>query len=143
MKTTEPPVIAEQLFDATPFEIWKAITELNQMLEWYFDNIPDFKPEVGFSTQFNVKAPSRDFLHIWRVLEVVPQHKITYNWTFKDCVGSANTAFEIFEKDTKTLLRLTNTVIEDFDDTIPEFQRTSCQKGWNYFINERLAAYLD
>ena len=142
MKTTDKPVTAEQLLNATKAEVWKAITELDQMKLWYFDNIPTFKAEVGFTTRFNVKAPSRDFLHIWKVTEVIPQQKITYNWTFKDCKGSADTSFELFEQDNKTLLRLTNNVIEDFDDTIPEFKRESCQAGWNYFINDRLKTFF-
>jgi uncharacterized protein YndB with AHSA1/START domain len=142
MKTSEPPVIAEQLFKASKEDVWEAITTLDRMKKWYFDNLPDFRAEVGFTTQFNVKAPSRDFLHIWKVTEVIPQKKITYNWTFKDCDGSGDTCFQLFEKDNKTLLRLTNVVIEDFDDTIPEFRRESCQAGWNYFIKESLYNYL-
>jgi len=142
MKTTEAPVIAEQLFNKTRAQVWQAITDIDQMVLWYFDNIPAFKAEVGFTTRFNVKAPSRDFLHIWKVTEVIPQQKITYNWTFKDCKGSADTSFELFEQDNKTLLRLTNNVIEDFDDKIPEFKRESCQAGWNYFINDRLKSFF-
>jgi len=142
MKTTEAPVIAEQLFNKTRAQVWQAITDIDQMKLWYFDNIPTFKAEVDFTTRFNVKAPSRDFLHIWKVTEVIPQQKITYNWTFKDCKGSADTSFELFEQDNKTLLRLTNTIIEDFDDTIPEFKRESCQAGWNYFINDRLKSFF-
>jgi len=112
------------------------------MKQWYFDNIPEFKTEVGFKTQFNVKAPSRDFLHIWTISEVIPFQKIVYNWKFKGLPGSADVSFELFEEKNKTLLRVTNKVIEDFDSSIPEFQRESCQGGWNYFINERLKAFL-
>ena len=38
MKTTEPPVIAEQLFSASKEAVWNAIAEHEQMTEWYFDN---------------------------------------------------------------------------------------------------------
>ena len=143
MKITDPPVIVEQLFNKTVNLVWKAITELDQMLLWYFDTIPDFKAEVGFTTQFNVKAPSRDFLHIWEVTEVIPQKKITYNWTFKDYDGSGDVTFELFEQNSQTLLRLTNIVIEDFDDAIPEFRRESCLAGWNYFIKDRLVSFIN
>lgn len=142
MKTTDQPVIAEQFFNQSKTTVWNAITVLEQMKQWYFDNIPEFKTEVGFKTQFNVKAPSRDFLHIWTISEVVPFQKIVYNWKFKGLPGSADVSFELFEEKNKTLLRVTNKVIEDFDSTIPEFQRESCQAGWNYFINERLKAFL-
>ncbi len=143
MKITDPPVIVEQLFEKPVNLVWKAITELDQMLLWYFDNIPDFKAEIGFTTQFNVKAPSRDFLHIWKVTEVIPQKKITYNWTFKDCDGSGDVTFELFEQNSQTLLRLTNIVMEDFDDAIPEFRRESCLAGWNYFIKDRLVSFIN
>ena len=143
MKITDSPVIVEQLFKKPVNLVWKAITELDQMRLWYFDNIPDFKAEIGFTTQFNVKAPSRDFLHIWKVTEVIPQKKITYNWTFKDCDGSGDVTFELFEQNSQTLLRLTNIVIEDFDDAIPEFRRESCLAGWNYFIKDRLVSFIN
>ena len=143
MKITDSPVIVEQLFKKPVNLVWKAITELDQMRLWYFDNIPYFKAEIGFTTQFNVKAPSRDFLHIWEVTEVIPQKKITYNWTFKDCDGSGDVTFELFEQNSQTLLRLTNIVIEDFDDAIPEFRRESCLAGWNYFIKDRLVSFIN
>ena len=143
MKITDSPVIVEQLFKKPVNLVWKAITELDQMRLWYFDNIPYFKAEIGFTTQFNVKAPSRDFLHIWEVTEVIPQKKITYNWTFKDYDGSGDVTFELFEQNSQTLLRLTNIVIEDFDDAIPEFRRESCLAGWNYFIKDRLVSFIN
>ena len=142
MKISEPPVIVEQLFDQPLEVVWNAITRLDQMTQWYFENIPEFKTQVGFKTQFNVTAPSRDFLHIWEITEVIPFQKIVYNWTFKDCLGSSDVYFELFEQDSKTLLRVTNKVVEDFDANIPEFRHESCQGGWNYFIKERLTSYL-
>ncbi len=42
------------------------------MRKWYFENIPAFKPEVGFETQFNVQSEERNFLHKWKVTEVQP-----------------------------------------------------------------------
>ena len=143
MKIIEPPIIVEESFNKSAEIVWKAITQLDQMKEWYFDNIPEFKTQVGFVTQFNVIAPSRDFLHIWKIIEVIPFQKIVYNWTFKDCFGSADVSFELFEIDNKTLLRVTNKVIENFDEDIPEFKRESCQAGWNYFIKDSLNNYLN
>jgi len=50
--------------------VWKAITDKDQMKQWYFDTIDDFKPEVGFQTQFKVRNGNKDYLHIWKVTEV-------------------------------------------------------------------------
>jgi len=142
MKTAEPPVIVEQLFDVPIEDVWYAVTQQDQMVQWFFDNIPDFKAEVGFKTQFNVKAPSRDFMHLWEVTEVVPFKKIVTNWTYADCQGNSFVIFGLEEVDNQTQFTVINKVVEDFDDTIPEFKRESCVGGWNYFIKDKLVAYL-
>lgn len=142
MKVTDPLIVVEQLFDKSISEVWKAITELKQMKEWFFDNIPDFKPEVGFKTQFNVQAPSRNYMHLWEIVEVVTGKKIVYKWSYQDLKGIGLVTFKLFQEDNKTRLKLTNTIIEDFDDSIPEFNRKSCIGGWNYFIQERLVQFL-
>ena len=142
MKTSEPPIIVSHTFSNPLKDVWNAITQVNQMREWYFDNIPEFKAEVGFKTQFNVKAPSRDFLHVWEVIEVVSYEKLTYKWNFEGLPGASYSIFELEAKNAKTKLTLTTEIIEDFDDTIPEFRRESCLSGWNYFIKERLPNYF-
>lgn len=142
MKKTDKPVVVEHLFNKTIDEVWNAITELDQMTQWFFDNIPDYKPEVGFKTQFNVQAPSRDFLHIWEVVEVIPKNKIVTNWKYKDIEGNSFVTFELSEINNQTKLTVTTKVINDFDDTIPEFKRESCVGGWNYFIKDRLKDFL-
>ncbi len=142
MKVTDPLIVVDQLFDKSIDEVWKAITELDQMKEWFFDNIPDFKPEVGFRTQFNVKAPSRDFMHLWEVSNVIPNKMIVTNWRFEGIEGNSLVIFELTGIGTKTKLTVTNKVTTDFDDSIPEFKRESCIGGWNFFINERLVQFL-
>ena len=143
MKTTDPPIIIEQLFNKPVDSVWQAITEHNQMIKWFFDNIPAFKPKVGFKTQFNVKAPSRDFLHLWEITEVKPQQKIVYSWKYQDTEGDSFVTFELIEVESNTKLRLTTKVIEDFDDDIPEFRYESGIAGWTYFIKEQLPKYLE
>jgi uncharacterized protein YndB with AHSA1/START domain len=143
MKTTEPPVIVEQIFDTSITSVWNAITKRDEMIQWYFDNIPSFKPEVGFKTQFNVKAPSRDFMHLWQITEVIPVKRLVYSWNFEGLDGKSFSIFDLEEIGTQTKLTLTTKVEEDFDDAIPEFTRESCVGGWNYFIKERLKDYLN
>ena len=142
MKTSEPPIIVSQKFTPSIETVWKAITEASQMRQWFFDNIPDFKAEVGFQTQFNVKAPSRDFMHLWTVTEVIPQQKLVYNWKYEDLPGDSFVTFELTTDNNETQLTLTTTIVEDFPDEIPEFARESCVGGWNYFIKEQLINFL-
>ncbi|WP_046745059.1 SRPBCC family protein [Kordia zhangzhouensis] len=143
MKTSEPPVIVTQRFNQSVETVWKAITDVSHMRQWFFDNIPDFKAQVGFQTKFNVKAPSRDFLHLWTITEVIPQQKIVYNWKYEGLSGDSLVTFQLEETQNGSLLTLTTTVVEDFPEEIPEFARESCLAGWNYFIKEQLLLYLN
>lgn len=143
MKTTEDPVVVEHFFPIEPVILWSAITELDQMLKWYFDNIPSFKAEVGFETSFEVQSDERVFIHHWKVVEVIPLKKIKYNWHYMPKYeGDSNVTFSLSHKNNGTLLRLETEVIEDFPDDIPEFKIESCRAGWNYFIKERLNDYI-
>lgn len=142
MKISDAPIIVEQIFDKPVNDVWKAITDVDQMKLWFFENIPDFKAEVGFKTQFNVEAPSRDFMHLWTISEVIPNRKIVCNWKYEGLQGSSFVTFELFEKEEQTKLVLSTKVVEDFDGSIPEFERESGVEGWTYFIKNRLAEYL-
>ena len=49
--TNSNAIVKEVLLDATPAKVWKAITDKDEMKQWYFD-LKDFKAEVGFEFQF-------------------------------------------------------------------------------------------
>jgi uncharacterized protein YndB with AHSA1/START domain len=142
MRKSEPPIIVEQIFYHPVETVWKVITEHSQMVQWFFDNIPEFKAEVGFETQFNIHNDGRDFMHLWKVTEIIPLERITTHWSFEGYDGEALVSFELTPEGNSTRLRVTNIVLADFDDFIPEFRRESCQSGWEYFIQQRLKDYL-
>ena len=143
MRKEDEPVIVEQTFNSSNDAVWNAITEIDQMRQWYFDNIPAFKAEVGFETQFNVQNEGRNFLHLWKVTEVIPKRKIVYDWRFEGYAGDSFVVFELFEQNNSTKLRLTCHVRESFPQDIPEFKRESCVAGWDYFIRKSLKEYLE
>ena len=143
MKKTDEPIIVEQIFNASKEKVWRSITDLNEMVNWYFDKIPDFKPVVGFKTQFNIINEGRDFLHLWEVIEAVENEKIVYNWQYEGYEGSADVHFLLFEIGDTVKLEVKVIVLDDFNENIPEFTRDSCHSGWKYFINESLYKYLE
>jgi len=98
MKTTEQPVIIEQTFNTTVDVVWNAITDITQMRQWYFPNIPDFKPEVGFETRFDIRSQDRIFPHVWKVTEVIPNRLIKYNWRYDGYAGDSFVTFELFKR---------------------------------------------
>jgi len=143
MKKDEQPVEVEQSFNVSTDVIWRAITDLDQMQKWYFDNIPDFKPEIGFETQFDVDSGERIFRHLWKVIEVIPNKKLVYNWKYEGYAGDSNIIFELFENQNITTLRLTTQVLESYSKDIPEFKRESCVGGWKYFVQQRLKIFIE
>ena len=143
MKKNEDPIIVEQTFNTSVDAVWNAITEIDQMRKWYFESIPSFKPEVGFETQFNVHSQDKTFMHLWKVMEVVPSKILAYNWKYEDISGDSFVKFELFEENHLTKLRLTHQVLEDFPDDIPEFKRESGVEGWTFFINKSLKEFLE
>ena len=143
MKKNQEPIIVEQTFKASVDTVWNAITEIEQMRQWYFESISSFKPEVGFETHFNVESQDRNFLHLWKVTEVVPLKMLAYNWKYEGISGDSFVKFELFEENKLTTLRLTHQVLEDFPDDIPEFSRESGVEGWTFFIRKSLKEFLE
>lgn len=142
MNTTPTPIIVEEIFDAPVQKVWTAITVLDEMKRWYFDNIPTFEPVVGFETEFGVQSETRHFQHIWKITEVIFNKKISYSWQYSEYTGAALVSFELFEMGNQTKLRVSNFGLETFPQDIPEFAPESCQAGWEYFIKGRLKKYL-
>ena len=143
MKKGDEPIIVEDIYQAPIEKVWRALTDIQQMRQWYFGNIPAFKPDVGFETQFDVQSEDRVFPHQWRVTKVTPLQMITYNWKFEGYPGDSYVVFELFKQQNATKLKLTVQIMESFPQDIPEFTRESCITGWNFFLKERLKEFLE
>ncbi|MDX8340723.1 SRPBCC domain-containing protein [Draconibacterium sp. IB214405] len=141
MKSGEE-VCVSQLVDASIEKVWLALTDLARMKQWYFENIDHFKAEIGSTSQFAVNSGDRIFTHCWKVIEVDASEKICYAWKYLEYPGDSVVCFQLKARDGKTELTLTHTVREDFPDDIPEFKNESCEAGWNYFLGDRLPAFL-
>ncbi|MGB5274953.1 MAG: SRPBCC domain-containing protein [Flavobacteriaceae bacterium] len=132
----------EVLFNASKEKLWSAITDIHEMKKWYFENIPDFEPKVGFKTKFEIGSNEQIFTATWEVLEVLKNERIKYSWSYDEYDGIGITDFLLSEIGHKTLLTLTNEGIETFPQDIPAFTKESCLAGWEYFLKERLKHYM-
>ena len=142
MNSSDAPIVVEQTFESTTAQLWEAITELNQMRKWFFENVKSFEPKEGFQTRFMVENEGRKFPHLWKVVAVEPGKRIKYNWKYEGYVGNSFVTFELSEQDNYSKLTLTHDVTESFPQEISEFQRESCEEGWKWFIKERLKEYF-
>ena len=74
---------------------------------------------------------------------MVPKKRITYDWSYDNCVGESLATFELFQQNGKAGIKLTYKVVENFPDGVVEFTRESGQQGWSYFIQGSLKDYLN
>src|SRR6476660_112553 len=75
-------IIMERTLDAPVAKVWKALTDVDQMREWYFD-LEEFKPDIGFEFEFAVEHEGNTYHHRCKVTELIPQKKIAYTWRYK------------------------------------------------------------
>ena len=136
------PIVVEESFNHPASVIWAALTERDQMIQWFFENIPAFLPEVGFNTTFPVVSGDRTFTHHWMIQAVTPEEKIVYHWSYEEYPGEGFVTFLISPQDDECLVSITNEGLETFPQDIPEFARENCENGWKYFMG-RLKAFLD
>ena len=65
------PFVIERTLNAPVEKVWKAITDKEQMKQWYFD-LAEFKPEPGFEFSFDGGTDEKSYVHLCKVTEVVP-----------------------------------------------------------------------
>jgi uncharacterized protein YndB with AHSA1/START domain len=144
MKTAEvktEPFVIERTYNAPVDKVWQAITDKNKMKQWYFD-LKEFKPEVGFEFQFIGGSKEKSYLHLCKIIEVIPGKKLTHTWTYDSYPGESFVTFELFDEGDNTRLKLTHVGLETFPAE-PDFARTSFEKGWTHIIGKSLKEYLE
>jgi len=129
-------VVIERTFNAPVGRVWKALTDVEEMRQWYF-NLKQFKAEVGF--EFH---EGTTYHHLCKVTEVIPEKKLAYTWRYKGHEGDSLVTFELFADGNKTRLKLTHTGIETFPKT-PAYARKNFEAGWTTIIDSELKQFLE
>ena len=138
------PVVVERTFDGSVNAVWRALTDIKQMKQWYIPSIESFKPEVGFRTEFNVQEGGKDYLHQWEIATVVPGRKIAYRWKFGGYPGDSVVTFELSPAGDKTSLKLTHEGLETFRPAEnPALARKNFEEGWTSLIGSSLKALVE
>ncbi|NOT50626.1 MAG: SRPBCC domain-containing protein [Chitinophagaceae bacterium] len=142
MKQPEPFTI-ERVYDAPAGKVWKAITDREQMKQWYFD-IAEFKPEKGFEFQFAGQGHNGEqYLHLCKITDVVAGKKLSYSWTYEGLEGYSVVTFELFDEGSTTRLKLTHEGLETFPKNNPDFAKESFIEGWTYIIGKSLKEFVE
>ena len=137
------PLIVERTYHAPIQKLWIAITDKDQMKEWFFD-LQEFKPERGFKFQFTGGDENIQYLHECEILVCDPPNKLSYSWAYPGYPGYSVLTWELFsEMDNQTRLKLTHDGLESFPQDNPNFRVESFTAGWNYFVNEALPLFVE
>src|SRR5688572_27656038 len=101
-------LVFERTYNAPIKKVWKAITDKNQMKEWYFE-LEAFKPQPGFEFSFYGGKDGRKYLHKCKVIEARPVNRLSYSWSYDGYPGTSVVTFDLAELSAdKTKLTLTH-----------------------------------
>lgn len=138
----QQPIVIERTYNAPVEKVWKALTDKEQMKEWYFD-IADFKPEVGFEFEFIGKGKKGEsYLHKCKITEIIPEKKLTHSWRYDGYEGNSFVTFELIAEGAKTHIKLTHEGLETFP-AIEAFAKSNFVEGWTYIIGKGLKAFIE
>ena len=133
------PVVIERTLNAPAERVWKAISDKDQMKQWYL-NLAEFKPEAGFEFSFE-GGPAR-LLHLCKITRVEYEKILQYTWRFEGYAGDSLVTWELFPEGDRTKLRLTHEGIETFPSdklgTKEEFA-----EGWVHLVESSLKGFLE
>lgn len=136
-------LVFERSYNAPIAKVWKAITDKDQMKEWYFD-LAEFRAEPGFEFSFYGGSEERQYLHKCRVIEANPVTKLSYTWEYDGIPGSSLVSWEL-EPTSKstTKLTLTHTGVESFPKDNPDFAGSSFSAGWTEITGTSLTNFVE
>jgi len=134
-------VVVERTLDAPVARVWKALTDVDQMRQWYFD-LKEFRPDVGFEFGFVVEHEGNTYDHRCKVTEVIPQRKIAYTWRYEGHKGNSLVTIELAPDGDKTRLKLTHTGLDTFPRT-QAFARENFEEGWTQSIDRELKEFVE
>ena len=137
------PFIIERTYHAPIEKVWEAITDKDEMKQWYFD-IPAFKPEAGFEFQFYGETKEGEkYLHLCKITDIVKGEKLTYIWRYDGYGGNSFVTFELFDEGNKTRLKLTHEGLETFPASNPDLAKENFAAGWNEIIGTSLKEFVE
>ncbi len=138
----QEPFVIERTYNAKVDKVWKAITDKEQMKEWYF-KLDSFEPEVGFEFKFEAGSDAKKYLHVCKITDVEPNKMLRYSWRYDGYEGISFVIFELFPEGDSTRVRLTHEGIESFPTDNPDFKKESFMKGWTHILGKSLKEYLE
>lgn len=121
-------------------QVWVALTHTAQMQIWYFPQLQQFKPVVGFRFQFDDKGSA--YQKDWMVTQVIDGKRLAHSWTYKGYPGSSEVIFDLLPEGKRTKLKVTQTGLDSFPKD-PHFARARFESGWEQLLGKDLQHLLE
>lgn len=125
--------------------VWKAITDKEQLKQWYFDFSDGWKLEIGSVFEWTGGEPNgKQWLHRGKMIEIIEGKKIKHSWEYPGYSGMSTVTWELVSIDAKTTKLLFSHVFNiPFDVKEDAFKTENFVTGWNHIINTGLPEYLN
>jgi uncharacterized protein YndB with AHSA1/START domain len=137
------PIVIERVYDAPVSKVWKALTDKDEMKQWYFQ-LSDFRAEPGFEFRFYGEGSKGEkYLHVCKVTEAVKEKKLAYSWRYDGFEGNSLLTFELFPEGNNTRLKLTHAGLESFPQNNPDFASASFEAGWTEITGKSLKEFVE
>lgn len=137
------PFIIERVLNAPVSKVWKAITNKEDMKQWYFD-LSEFKPEIGFEFSFPGQGRKGEkYIHHCKITEVIKEKKLAYSWRYEGYQGISFVHFELFPEGETTRIKLTHEGLETFPQNNSDFAKESFAAGWTQLIGTSLMNFVE
>ncbi len=142
MESTNDTIVVETITKVSVQSVWRALTDVEHLRQWMFEEINAFEPKIGFETSFSVSSGTNFFLHQWRVIDVMPPKKLAIHWTYGGYAGDSTVIFEVFDENGSTRIRLIHQGVDSFPQDVEEFKLQSIIEGWTMLIRKNLINHL-
>ena len=139
--TTNNSIVVLQEFHVPLPLLWKYLTQVEHMQQWFFKELKSFEAVRGFKTSFAFQYNNKIFTHLWEVKDGLLQEKLCLGWKYKEYPGDSEAIFEISSSPKGSILKLTANILSSFP-AMEEFSRESMQSGWTDLIQTRLKGYV-
>jgi uncharacterized protein YndB with AHSA1/START domain len=129
--------------DASPETVFKAISDSNELTNWFPDTAI-LEPKAGgkYSISFlkETKNPrmkmDKDFINDGKILEIIKNKRLVHTWNWRDMIGLLETTvtWELEKLGmNKTRLTLTHSGFTGKEQGPASMEEHN--KGWSFFLN--------